>query len=104
MNRKLTVFICCLLIIGFAAGIGYGCLFKNLFGFECPSCGLSRAWLAVLNGNFAAAFSYHPMFWFPPAALLWCCTKKAIVSKRFDLSVLAVLGVIYFLIYLVKIL
>ena len=103
MNKKLTAAVCCLLAAGFAAGLKYGCLFRNVFGVKCPSCGLSHAWLAFLTGKFKDAFAIHPMFWFPPLAMLCCCRKGYFVSKVFDFSVIAVLGAVYIALYFSKI-
>ncbi len=36
------------------------CLIKALTGFDCPGCGTTRAFLAVIQGNFQAAFRYNP--------------------------------------------
>lgn len=46
-----------------------GCIFRSLTGFPCPGCGMSRAWLAALRGDFAGALRFHPMFWVIPLVL-----------------------------------
>jgi hypothetical protein len=38
------------------------CPSAGVFGIPCPGCGLSRAVLAALQGDFAGAFHYHPLF------------------------------------------
>lgn len=40
------------------------CLSKLLFGMPCPGCGLTRAALLFLKGDFAGSFHMHPMFVF----------------------------------------
>lgn len=35
------------------------CFFKNIIGFSCPGCGMSRATLALLNGDIPLSFSYN---------------------------------------------
>ena len=35
------------------------CLFRALLGFPAPSCGLTRAFLALAQGDWALALSYH---------------------------------------------
>lgn len=37
------------------------CLFRNLFGVECPGCGMIRAISSVFHGNFAQAFQYNKL-------------------------------------------
>lgn len=47
-----------------------GCPFRFFFGISCPGCGMSRALLAALRLDFAAAFSFHPLFFLLPLFLL----------------------------------
>lgn len=57
-----------LLLLGVAIGyfiltrFGIGCIWRDLFGISCPSCGMTRACAAALRGDFAAAFYYHPLW------------------------------------------
>lgn len=37
-----------------------GCLLRGLFGFECPSCGMTRSALLALGGDLQAALSLNP--------------------------------------------
>ena len=36
------------------------CLNKQLFGIDCPGCGLQRSIVFLLKGDFAAAFHMYP--------------------------------------------
>ena len=36
--------------------------FNRLFGFTCPGCGLSRAWISFLRGDWRLAFKSHLLF------------------------------------------
>lgn len=36
------------------------CLNKQLFGLDCLGCGAQRAFVLVIQGNFAAAFKMYP--------------------------------------------
>ncbi len=49
------------------------CPVLEITGVRCLGCGMTRAWLSVLRLDFAAAFSYHAMFWAVPVlyAALW---------------------------------
>ncbi|MFY0606204.1 MAG: DUF2752 domain-containing protein [Cyclobacteriaceae bacterium] len=45
------------------------CLIKNASGIPCPSCGTTRAVLAIMEGDFTDAFMMNP-FGFLMAALM----------------------------------
>ena len=36
------------------------CIFKGVTGIPCPGCGMTRAGLAILQGEFSTAWRYHP--------------------------------------------
>lgn len=40
---------------------GFPCLFHLLTGLYCPGCGGTRALRALLAGNLALSFMYHPL-------------------------------------------
>ncbi|MBC8536055.1 DUF2752 domain-containing protein [Feifania hominis] len=46
----------------FAFLFWWGCPFNRLFGFTCPGCGLSRAWISFLRGDWRLAFKSHLLF------------------------------------------
>lgn len=46
------------------------CIFYQLFGIPCPSCGMTRAYLHFLQGDLAEAFHFHPLFPLVPLLLL----------------------------------
>ena len=41
--------------------IGVNCPIRFLTGISCPGCGMTRAWISLLQGNLSAAVSYHPL-------------------------------------------
>ena len=41
------------------------CIIRNVTGFPCPGCGMTRAHIEVLKLNFKKAFYYHPLFILP---------------------------------------
>lgn len=42
------------------------CIFKNIYGVPCPSCGITRSYIQLFQFHFRKAFFYHPLFWFFP--------------------------------------
>ena len=69
------------------------CLFKQFFSIECPGCGMSRALLAVIRLDFAAAFAYHPMFWSVPVLYLYLLFNGKLFNKKIiDYTVLILIA------------
>jgi hypothetical protein len=59
------------------------CMIRQLTGVICPTCGMSRAWLACFRLEFRAAFFYHPMFWsIPVLALAFLLDGYAFPGKK----------------------
>lgn len=68
-------------------GFGIPCLFLKLTGFQCPGCGNTRAALALLRLDVAAAFGYNPLFLLEFLYLLWVlfhCAKSYLKGARFS--------------------
>ena len=63
-----------------------GCPFRFFFGISCPGCGMPRALLAALRLDFAAAFSYHPLFFLLPFFLLAMYEKNGQPLEKIQLD------------------
>jgi hypothetical protein len=37
------------------------CVWRNLFGIECPTCGMTRAFSSILHGRLVQAFGYNKL-------------------------------------------
>jgi hypothetical protein len=73
-SNKKIYWILTLLTLGSYGWIGYHllhpesqesgvtlCLFKNVTGFACPSCGITRSLLTLIEGNLVEAFQINPL-------------------------------------------
>ena len=40
----------------------FGCPFFKLFNITCPACGVTHAWIFLLNGDFLKAIKSNPFF------------------------------------------
>ena len=59
-----------------------GCVFRLMTGIPCPGCGMTRAWLAALRLDFAAAFAYHPLFWVVPTTFVLAFVREEVASSK----------------------
>ena len=48
-----------------------GCPTLRLWGIPCPGCGVTRAWLAFLSGDFKIAVTYNLFFLPLSMVFLW---------------------------------
>lgn len=47
-----------LTLLAFLYISGVGCVWRFLFHYPCPGCGITRACVALVHGDFKAAFEY----------------------------------------------
>ena len=77
---------------------GITCPIKFITGISCLGCGMTRAWINVLKGDLSAAFSYHPLVFLPPVAVLIVWKKKKIkpwLYKGFLFTMLLLSVIVY---------
>ncbi|WP_294401166.1 DUF2752 domain-containing protein [uncultured Clostridium sp.] len=72
-----------LIVIIFLILTRFTCLIKLITGFPCPGCGMTRAYLSMLNLNFKDAWNYHSLFWFiPPVGVFIILADKPLFDSR----------------------
>lgn len=82
-----------------------GCPLRAVTGIPCPGCGMTRAYLSLLRGDWQAAWQYHPLFWLVPAALLTLSIKKGPLASRKGRAVLwTAIAAAFILVYLIRLL
>jgi hypothetical protein len=87
--------------------LGTGCLFSSATGFPCIGCGGTRAAFALLHGDIAESFHFHPLL--IPAVILFgtyfalLLFKGKASAKKLDkaLIVFTVAAVILFIIRMI---
>jgi len=77
------------------------CLFLNLTGVPCPSCGMTRAYILLLRGDISQAFYYHPLF-IAPIVITIMMHEKISANKKLFNRLIIILIVIIFIVYLVR--
>ena len=109
-NKNLLIFFLILVIISalFAFSYFIGCPIRLITGIPCPSCGITRAYISLLNGDLPKAFYYHPLFFLLPKALVLVILLLLNEKKRSGkftrpLNIISIsLLSIYMLTYLVR--
>ena len=71
LRGKLALTAAMLAYVGLVYLLPFTCPILFVTGIHCPGCGLTRAWLAALQGALGRAFAYHPMFWAVPVLYLF---------------------------------
>ena len=81
--------------------LGVNCPIRFLTGVSCPGCGMTRAWISVLRGNFSAAFSYHPLFLTMIPAVIVILFRERIPKRLFN-GLTWVLIILFLAVYLYR--
>ena len=85
-----------LLIKKFSKITGSICLIRGLTGVPCPSCGMSRAIIAFINGDIINAFRFHPLFWLPFILFILIVFKRKFFKQIIIGAIISTIA-IYFL-------
>lgn len=105
MKKKdfLQVLISIVILYGLFFVLGIGCPIRFLTGVSCAGCGMTRAWINLLEGHIGKAFYYHPLFWTVPILfILSISNPKQKVWKRLQKIAFIVLVVMFGLVYVIR--
>ena len=81
-----------LTLLAFLYISGVGCVWRFLFHYPCPGCGITRACVALVHGDFKAAFEYNYMFISLPIIFAYILFDGRIVkSKKIDYTILSII-------------
>ena len=95
-----------ILWVGMSFVTGTICWFQAILGVPCPGCGSTRAALALLQGNFAEAFYWHPLIIVSLVILPYLAVRKIILRhkpmKPIEMKVLIGIAVLYLAVFMVR--
>ena len=79
------------------------CYLKGVIGIPCPGCGLTRAMICLLQGNFKESFFYHPLLAAVALVFILAIFQKVSGSKSpiFDLIYIAI-TVLFIIVYIIR--
>ncbi|MBR7132083.1 MAG: DUF2752 domain-containing protein [Clostridia bacterium] len=72
--------------------LGVGCVFRDLCGFPCPGCGMTSAFLSLLQLDFSAALRYNPLVFCMPYLIIYLFFD--LKNKRLHNFLLATIGIL----------
>lgn len=102
--------------VGLQAGLvslglpGWPCPFFHVIGLPCPGCGLSRACVALVQGDWAASLELHafaPVFAggltlvflaavLPPRQQAWLVGRLELVERRTGITAILLVGLMLY--------
>ena len=100
-KSDLTFIIPIVIFYSVIESLGISCPIKFLTGISCAGCGMSRAWLSLLNLDFASAFHYHPLFIFPVIGLILYLFRNRIPQKVYKNSFI-LMGILMLVVYVIR--
>jgi len=59
-----------------------GCVWNYFFDFPCPTCGITRAYIAFFKGEMLTALKYHSMFWSVPLIFIYILYDGRILKNK----------------------
>lgn len=83
--------------------LNISCPIKFLTGVSCAGCGMTRAFISLLQGNIKEAFNYHPLFFLVPIFVIVYLEKDKIPKKIFNIIV-AIYIVAFITCYIIRLL
>ncbi len=82
LKQKLALTVGYIAVVAAWRLLGWPCVFTAVLGIPCPGCGMTRALLAALRLDLAAAFSLHPMFWSLPILYLYFLSDNGLFHRK----------------------
>jgi len=81
--------------------LGITCPIRFVTGISCPGCGMTRAWLSLVRGDYQQAFAFHPLFIIPLFFVIFYLFRKHL-SKKMK-NVLLYSGIsLFLLVYFIR--
>ena len=79
---------------------GMTCIFQKFLGIPCPGCGMTSAWLSLMELDIMNAFRLNPMFWSIPILYLFILYDgKLLKNKRMNNACLYIIAILYSIFY-----
>lgn len=94
-----------LLGIGLYLLLSVRCPLLRLTGISCPLCGMTRAHVAALHLDFAAAFWYHPLFFLAAPSVLYISHRRlwfGAAWRRWEKAVFGLIAAAFLIVWVIR--
>ncbi|MGL4572688.1 MAG: DUF2752 domain-containing protein [Clostridium sp.] len=105
INKILKYSIILILIFVFILVFDIQCILKTFIGVPCPGCGMTRAWVEAISGNFIEAFRFHPLFLAAPILTVLIMIRINEVNSKYSRFIdiaIVVITVLFILVYIFR--
>jgi hypothetical protein len=101
LKKYIPIILAAAVLLAFALFSDTGiCVFRRVTGLPCPSCGMTRSYLALFRGDIKTALFMHPLFWMVPliiGLIVYSQYKKVYFTK-----VYVIIGIIFIAVYIIR--
>ena len=83
----------------------YKCPFNYFLHIPCPGCGITRAYLALLDLDVGSAFRYHPLFFTVAPTILYTVHRDVLkirLSAKAETILFTSLIVLFLAVYVIR--
>ena len=81
--------------------LGITCPIRFFTGISCPGCGMTRAWLSLLRGDYHQAFDYHPLFILPLIFVICYLFRSHLSVKMKNVLLYSGIG-LFLIVYMIR--
>ena len=79
------------------------CPIRWITGISCAGCGMTRAWLSLLQGKITESLYYHPLALMIPIILCWWFLKEHLNTSVYKLGNVMFI-IIFLVVYIIRLL
>ena len=98
--KKLSAVLIIVGVVLFMYILGMPCPILFTTGISCPGCGMTRAFISLIQLDFCGAFHYHPLIFIIPVFALVLILKSKLPSKVYHgclIAIICIFLVTYFI-------
>ena len=82
--------------------VGISCPIRNLFGVPCPSCGMTRSLVALINFDFSLSLFYNPMTILTILLFLFTIHKDLLCKPKYSKIIILLSSSSIFIVYIFR--